>query len=396
MQDSSDTENLPEYMSMTSETTVRTFDRRSTTKRLSAIDIEDEQEGLNILNNRFASYLEKIRELADLNVILRTQIDNFRQTYKPTQLSFQSELQKLRRQLNQELRQYLTSQLRLERAEYDRKFYRNKLQLFSSTEKLQILQQKLETDQFELDFLKEHYEKQQQDLQLNKKQYDEYLTQLNVYTHDFTNVVFDRMKIENYLFTLKEQILFEQEYNRRCQQEFESLEKIQSDSNNYFTKTELDKTLQKIREDYQKYNQTQITELEMFYQLKIESFRQEVRQDEEKPSSSNNLIEQNQLLEKQFKHLQVDLRQLREYNQRENEGLNDTYHQLQTKLFELESHVQYSRSNTTHLTSEIDTYRCLLVNLIPASQRKLVKISSIKRITGFTVYEVQGMIWVRI
>ncbi|CAF0993442.1 unnamed protein product [Adineta ricciae] len=396
MQDSSEIENLPEYMSTRSETTVRTFERRCTTKRLSAIDIEDEQEGLNVLNNRFASYLEKIKELADLNIILRTQIDNFHQTYKPTQLSFQTELQKLRRQLNQELRQYLASQLRLERAEYDRKYYRNKLQLFSSTQQLQTLQQKLEADQFELGFLKEHYEKQQQDIQLNKKLYDEYVTKLNVYTHDYTNVIFDRMKIENYLFTLKEQILFEQEYNRRCQQEFESLEKIQSDSNNYFTKTELDKTLEKIREDYQKYNQTQITELEMFYQLKVESFRQEVHQDEDKLSSSNNLIEQNQLLEKQFKHLQVDLRQLREYNQRENEGLNATYHQLQTQLLELESHVQYSRSNTTHLTSEIDTYRCLLVNLIPSSQRKLVKISSIKRITGFTVYEVQGMIWVRI
>ena len=53
--------------------------------------------------------------------------------------------------------------------------------------------------------------------------------------------------------------------------------------------------------DYQKYNQTQITELEMLYQLKVESFRQEVRQDEEKASSpSNDLIEQNRSLEKQF------------------------------------------------------------------------------------------------
>ena len=151
----------------------------------------------------------------------------------------------------------------------------------------------------------------------------------------------------------------------------------------------------------------------MFYQLKIESFQQEVRRDEEKLSSSNSVIEQNQLLEKQFskwkfsfpqsnslflfkEHLQIDLRQLREHNQRENEDLNNTYHQLQTQLLELESHVQYSRSNTTHLTSEIDTYRCLLVNLIPVAQRKLVKISSVKRMTGFTVYEVQGMIWVRI
>jgi hypothetical protein len=55
------------------------------------------------------------------------------------------------------------------------------------------------------------------------------------------------MTIENSLYTLKEKLSFEHEYNQRCLQEFESLEKIQHDSNNHFNKTEFENIIEKIR-----------------------------------------------------------------------------------------------------------------------------------------------------
>jgi hypothetical protein len=55
------------------------------------------------------------------------------------------------------------------------------------------------------------------------------------------------MQIENYLYTLKEQLSFEHEYNGRCKQEFEDLETIQCDLNNQFNKTEFENTIKKIR-----------------------------------------------------------------------------------------------------------------------------------------------------
>ncbi|UJR37209.1 hypothetical protein I4U23_029918 [Adineta vaga] len=367
----------------------------------SRMKTEDEQQGMNILNNRFANYLDKIKNLADININLRTEIENIHETYMKNDsnhLVSQTEFTDLRRQLNNQLRQYVVTQIRLQRADYDRRFYRNKLQIFSSTEKFQSLQQKLESDTYELSFLKEQYEKQQMDFQLNKKLYYEYLTKLNSYTHDYTTIIYERMKIENYLYTLKEKILFEQEYNQRCQQEFDLLEKIQHDSNNFFTKTELENTLQKIRNDYKKYNQSQLIELETLYQMKFESFQQDFHSDE-KVNTSKEIIElaqHNQSLQKQLKQLENNLNQLLEQNQQENEVLNDEYQRLELQMSELQSHILYSRTNTIHLSSEINTYRCLLINLIPSSHKKLVKISSIERITGFTVYHVQGMVWVRI
>jgi hypothetical protein len=49
------------------------------------------------------------------------------------------------------------------------------------------------------------------------------------------------------LYTLNEQLAFEREYNHRCQQEFEYLEKVQYDSNNQFNKIEFENIIQKIR-----------------------------------------------------------------------------------------------------------------------------------------------------
>jgi hypothetical protein len=71
------------------------------------------------------------------------------------------------------------------------------------------------------------------------------------------------MAIENYLYTLKEKLSFEHEYNQRCLQEFESLEKIQHDSNNHFNKIEFENIIEKIRLGfyYLKYNQKNLFRL---------------------------------------------------------------------------------------------------------------------------------------
>jgi hypothetical protein len=67
------------------------------------------------------------------------------------------------------------------------------------------------------------------------------------YMNEYNNIIAGRIQSENSLFTLKEQLSFEREYNGRCKQEFEDLEKIQFDLNNQFDETELEKIIQQIR-----------------------------------------------------------------------------------------------------------------------------------------------------
>jgi hypothetical protein len=94
--------------------------------------------------------------------------------------------------------------------------------------------------------------------------------------------------------------------------------------------------------------------------------------------------------------LETDLNQIINQNQQQYEISTQEYNQLEIQFPELESLIQYSRDNTVHLSSEINTYRCLLINLVSSSQQKIKPYPLIEPLTGFTVHYGNGRIWVRI
>jgi hypothetical protein len=147
------------------------------TDQFHRIKNEDEKRGLTKLNNRFANYLNKIKNLADINIKLRHEIDDIHKKYmryneeeKPldneNDNSLEIQCNNVRRQLNNELRKLISSQIRLQRADHDKKFYRNKLKLFSTSEQNHSIKQQLDANSYELNCLKEQYEKQNKDLQV--------------------------------------------------------------------------------------------------------------------------------------------------------------------------------------------------------------------------------------
>jgi hypothetical protein len=139
---------------------------------------EDERHRLTILNNRFADYLDRIKTLADRNINLRRQIDAIYQkytgyndekesNYTKNHRSSEIEFDNLRRQLNNELRQLISTQIRFQRADYDKKIYKNKFKFFSTSDQNQLMQQQLNSNLYELDLLKQQYDKRNQELQVN-------------------------------------------------------------------------------------------------------------------------------------------------------------------------------------------------------------------------------------
>jgi hypothetical protein len=66
-------------------------------------------------------------------------------------------------------------------------------------------------------------------------------------SNEYDNIAYERMENENNLYTLKEQLSFEQEYYQRRQQEFEYLEKFQYDFNVEFNKNEFHNIVKHIR-----------------------------------------------------------------------------------------------------------------------------------------------------
>jgi len=150
------------------------------------------------------------------------------------------------------------------------------------------------------------------------------MTKLIEYTNEYNNIISERIQSENCLHTLKEQLSFEREYNNRCKQEFKYLEKIQYDSNNQFNETELKNIIQKIRlvfiienyikkkfsfsEDYQTYNEIQLSEFELSYKIKYDSIQKNFHQDkiENDPEEIKSLIDQNRSLQQQLSKNYID------------------------------------------------------------------------------------------
>lgn len=76
-----------------------------------------------------------------------------------------------------------------------------------------------------------------------------------------------------------------------------------------------------------------------------------------------------------------------EENQRKCEVLNEECRRIEIQLPEFQTSIENSRDNTVYLTSEINTYRGLLKNLVEKPRC---------RTTDFTVHFGNGIIWCRI
>ncbi|CAF0805978.1 unnamed protein product [Rotaria sordida] len=373
-------------------------------------DNDNEKIELTTLNNHFENYLNKIKILANININLRHEIVNILQTYmghmkeekqndnNNNSNSSEIEFNNLRRQLNNELQKLISIQTRLQRADYDTKYYKNKVKLFSKSNQYEIIQQQLNVNLYELNLLKEQFEKQQESLLSYKRQYNEYMLKLIEYTNEYNKIAYERMQNENSLYTLNEQLLFEHEYSKKCQEEFEQLEKIQYDLNNEFNKTEFKKIIEKIRQDYESYNEIQVSELELFYKTKIDLMQNNFQENESENHSEEikHLEEQNQSLEKKLKQLKNELHHISEQNQQQYELSYNEYHQLQIQVSDIESLILDLRNNTIQLSSEINTYRCLLTNLVSSFQQTNKPSSHRQQANNIIFHFRNGLLYVRI
>lgn len=242
---------------------------------LRTTEIEGEKRELNLLNDRFGNYLEKIKYLAQINAQLRRQVDDAYRRYigqtdekssttlHPTRI----QLNHLREQLNEEVRTQIHIQIRLQRAEYDIKFYQNNIKTFAQydqqqSQQVQLMRQQLQFTLEELQTLKEQYQKREQDLQVEHEflcfhklrlfqncliQYNDSVTKLIEFSNNYDQITYERIQNENNLHTLKEQMTFEQEYHQRRLEELRYFEQFHVDFHRDFHQKEFHEIVRKIR-----------------------------------------------------------------------------------------------------------------------------------------------------
>ncbi|CAF4175052.1 unnamed protein product, partial [Rotaria magnacalcarata] len=112
-------------------------------------------------------YLNKVKSLANINIDLRQKIVNVLQGNVEEEKSNSLEIKfnHLRQELNDELQRLISINVRLQRADYDKKYYYHKIRSFSNSNQRQIMTQQLDSSLYELNLLKEQYTKQQENLQ---------------------------------------------------------------------------------------------------------------------------------------------------------------------------------------------------------------------------------------
>ncbi|CAF3901245.1 unnamed protein product [Rotaria magnacalcarata] len=143
--------------------------------------------------------------------------------------------------------------------------------------------------------------------------------------------------------------------------------------------------------DYQELNDTRLSELEKSYKAKLDLVRNEISKREKQQETAKpqdirialdsmkqehrTSIEQNQLLKDKSEQLENDLRNVTEQNRQRYQTVDREYQKLQRELPELDCIVVHLRENAGSLWSEINTYRYLLVNLLPSPNDKPQKSS---------------------
>ncbi|CAF0821875.1 unnamed protein product [Didymodactylos carnosus] len=399
-----------------------------------------EKRELIILNSRFEDYLNKTKRLVHLNTNLRRQVDDAYRRYMGRTTDFDEEVEKdinynednrenrarkrspnegekaiqqknfnhpqdkqlinLRNKITDEVRHQTSVQIRVQRADHDIKFYKNEIKCLNNCDltennKLNQMKQELEHNVYELEQLKKQYDKREDDLEKLKQLYDEYMKKIVHFTDEYDTITFERMKNENQLYNLQEQIAFQQEYQNRIYQEYEHLEKFESDFNQEFNTKELQNVVEQIRHDYEDYNQIRIEELENLYKTRLNDIKEAFQKQEELKSISGydleksvrpkefkimldttkeqhrNLLEQNYVLKEKLEQLEQDLRGIIDNNKRVYESSDLEYQQLQNELPELENIILRLRENAVGLWAEINTYRCLLLSLLSPSHSSL-------------------------
>ncbi|XP_018422969.1 PREDICTED: keratin, type I cytoskeletal 18 [Nanorana parkeri] len=307
--------------------------------------VQNEKETMQDLNDRLASYLERVRSLESVNQKLELQIRQHMEKKGPTKdwAPYFKTLEELRKQV------------------FDRTLDNSQLVL-------QIDNARLAADDFRV------------------KYESEYAIRLSVETDigglrkviDDTNI--SRLNLENEIESLKEELIFlkkshEDEVNEVHAQIASSSLTVEVDA----PKTQdLGKVMSEIRAQYDTMAQKNREDAEKWYQAKVEEHTMQVSQDTEALRSSKTTVTE---LRRSLQSLEIELETLRNQKQSLEGSLNDTENRYAMELEILSAQLQALEGELTQvrndcqrqqhdyqillnakirLESEIQTYRRLL------------------------------------
>lgn len=240
---------------------------------------QKEKQQLCELNDRFASYVERVRFLEAQNKKLQLELSSLKgkwgQETKQIEQMYQIELDEARNVLNETSKLKDNLQLKLDKSEQDLEQIRKKYSeieglIGRDKDKIQVLQDKIAANDAEIGLLKRRLGDLQDEEKRLKQETNRMLGEIQRVSSELEFETKQRLMLENDKQSLEEQLLFLKEIHAKEIEELKHLALQESGIDpTVFFKNELASAIKDIREEYETLNQTQRNDLERWYRLRV-------------------------------------------------------------------------------------------------------------------------------
>ncbi|CAF1215435.1 unnamed protein product [Rotaria magnacalcarata] len=373
---------------------------------------DHEKQELSELNDRFSSYLDRVKYFEQTNKQLQNTLDQLRSKWGLDSDKYKSEyepaLNNLRKQIDLATVEKAKAEIRSKRAEFDLIYYKklvDDINQWTNQDKLKMnsLQSTIDENQREFEHVQRLMADAMSDIEKYRNEMKHLYEEISRLLIELDQETMARIKIENEKQTLEEQIPFLSAIHEQEMNELRNLSSpnIGIDPTTFY-KNELQRAIREIRNDFENLSRSQRLELEEYYKIKTDEIIQQAQQ--QKQQQQNQLVNQdnsNQLrvsineTKKEMFDLQQDynnyLQQMSQLEskletlKRENGDLIDTREreilELRSRLNQLMNSYDEILSNKSSLEFEINTYRRLLESE-EAHVNKIKETSSKTQITS--------------
>jgi intermediate filament protein if len=244
---------------------------------------EREKKDMQDLNERFASYIEKVRFLEAQNRRLADELEKLKSKWgkETTQIKamYQAELDEARKCLDDADREKARLEIRVASVEEQLEELRNKLAdanraVIEERERAQRNDQQLSDYEAEINLLRRRLAQLETDRDKDKKQITTLQDALNRARLDLDNETLLHIDAENRRQTLEEELEFLKQVHEQELKELAALAyRDTTAENREYWKNEMGQALREIREVYDEKLDAMKNELDAFYSLKIQEFR---------------------------------------------------------------------------------------------------------------------------
>jgi intermediate filament protein if len=347
-----------------------------------------EKKDMQDLNERFASYIEKVRFLEAQNRKLSDELDKLKSKWgKETtaiKAMYQAELDEARKLLDDAEKDKAALEIKVASLEEQLEELRNKLQdardqLAESNERCEHQAQQLSDYEAEINLLRRRVEGLERDRDRDKKEIQRLTDALNAMRMDLDQETLAHVDAENRRQTLEEEIEFLKAVHEQEMKELAALAyRDTTAENREFWKNELGGCLREIQQTYDDKLAQMKGEMETFYNLKLQEFRtgatrqnmETVHAKEETKRLRNQLTDlrqkladaetRNAALEKELELLRRDYADKEREWEAENSELKSEIAKLRAEMESIMTELQNLMDTKLGLELEIAAYRKLL------------------------------------